>query len=196
MKQILLFLVLILFLPPWLRAQVPEVQITYLTAISDPGNNIVYDVQRPLVMDDFLGRPDAASDAVAITASGFRFQAGYRRSGGKTTLQIGVYCSFNKQESWMKEKGRDPHILAHEQHHFDISYLHTLRFIQKLRLLRFREQGFMEQIREVYDETVSELEAMQKEYDRETSHGIFKEEQLGWSRRISTEVNTLAKKVR
>ena len=196
MKRLFLFSVILFFSLPVLWAQEPELQITYLTSIPEPHRNIVYDPARPLTIADFQGTPDASSDAVAITSSGFRFNAGYRRSGGKSTIQISVYCSFDKQESWMKEKGKDPHVLAHEQHHFDISYLHTLRFMQKLRTLRLGGQGFMEQIREAYEVSIAELKEMQNAYDRETSHGILKEEQLAWRRRLHQELSSLEKKVR
>ncbi len=192
----MLFAGLLVSVLPVLYAQQPELQVTYLSSIPDPERNILYDPERPLTMADFMGSPDPSSEAVAITSSGFRFNAGYRRSGGKATIQLAVYCSFDKQESWMKEKGKDPHVLAHEQHHFDISYLHTLKFMQRVKRLQLGSQGFMEQIREVYDQTVAELQEMQNRYDRETSHGIFKEEQLAWNKRIGQEVNSLSKKVR
>ncbi len=181
--------------PILLKAQAPEVKIQFVDAVPDPDRYISYSKARPLKMEDFRAKPDAGHDAVAITSSGFRFTAGQRRSGGKTSIQIEVSCSFDRDESWMKEKGKDAHILAHEQHHFDISYLHALRFMEKLRQQRF-SQDAMNEIRRIYDETVAELQAMQNQYDRDSDHGIVKDRQAAWGEKVRQDLSRLERKLR
>ncbi len=177
--------ILFLFLSIHLAAQKVETSITWLTNIPDAANNILYSAKQKLSIDDFKGTPDNSTDAVAITSSGFMFTAGFRSKGDKATLSLAVYCSFNKKESWMKEKGKNAYILEHEQHHFDICYLNTLVFIKKLQQTTFSRDKYMEQLKTVYNEVVEKMEAMQNKYDRETTNGINKEKQEEWNVRIT-----------
>lgn len=162
-------------------AQQPEVKIYWLTDIPDKANAILYNPNQKLTIEDFAGIPDLDNDAVAITSSGLMFTAGYRSKGNHATLSIGVYCSFSKKESWMKSKGKNAYILEHEQHHFDISYLYTLLFIQKLQQVKFRKDGYMDQLKAVYQQSVEKMEAFQQQYDSETQNGINKEKQAAWN---------------
>jgi hypothetical protein len=165
-------------------AQKIETSITWLTNIPDAANNISYNPKQKLAIDDFKGSTDVLTDAVAITASGFMFTAGYHSKGEKATLSIAVYCSFNKKESWMKEKGKTPYILLHEQHHFDISYLNTLLFIKKIKQTKFKQDEYKEQLKEVYQEVIDKMETMQHKYDTETQNGINTEKQGEWNKKI------------
>ena len=191
MKLSILILLFLLTGNGFLLGQRPELEITYMNSVPDAARYIAYDLHRPLTIADFQGKPDELTDVVAITSSGFQYRAGYRRSGSKSILKVSVYCSFDRKESWMKEKGRDPQVLAHEQAHFDISYLQTLLFMQRLRQLRLGEQGFMEQLREEYDAAVKELRARQRQYDQETDHGTLPDIQLVWSKRIRNDISAV-----
>lgn len=177
-------LILLLFTSLHLHSQKVETNITWLTNIPDAANNILYSPKQKLTIENFQGTPGNSTDAVAITSSGFMFTAGFRSKGDKATLSLGVYCSFNKKESWMNEKGKNAYILEHEQHHFDISYLNTLMFIKKLQQTKFNRDNYMEQLKAVYNEVVEKMEAMQNKYDGETSNGINKEKQAEWNRKI------------
>jgi len=173
-------------------AQPPEVKIYWLTDIPDKANVILYNPKQKLAIEDFAGVPDLDNDAVAITSSGLMFTAGYRSKGNQATLSVGVYCSFSKKESWMKGKGKNPYILEHEQRHFDISYLYTLMFIQKLQQVKFRKDGYMDQLKEVYQQSVEKMEAFQQQYDSETQNGINKEKQAAWNGRIRQKLKEAA----
>ncbi len=168
----------------FLVAQKIETSINWVTNIPDADNNILYNPGHKLSIEDFTGSPDNTPNAVAITASGFVFTAGFHSKGDKATLSLGVYCSFDKKESWMKEKGKTAYILEHEQHHFDISYLNTLFFIKKLKQTKFKHDNYMEQLRALYTEVVDKMEAMQNKYDTETHNGINKEKQAEWNKKI------------
>jgi hypothetical protein len=165
-------------------AQKIETSITWLTNIPDPANNISYNNRQKLTIEDFKGSTDVSTDAVAITASGFMFTAGYHSKGEKATLSIAVYCSFNKKDSWMKERGKTAYILLHEQHHFDISYLNTLLFIKKIKQTKFKQDEYKEQLKDVYQEVIDKMEAMQHKYDTETQNGINIEKQAGWNKKV------------
>lgn len=189
------FFSLILLSAPGINtfAQKVETSITWLTDIPDAANNITYNSSQKLSIEDFKGAPETAMDAVAITSSGFMFKAGYHSSNGKATLSVTVYCSFDKQKSWMKEKGKNPYILSHEQHHFDISYLNTLLFIKKLKQARFTQEEYKEQLKDIYNEVVQGMRNMQQQYDEETGNGINTAKQAEWNKKIDEKVAASAK---
>jgi hypothetical protein len=174
-------------------AQKIETSITWLTAIPDAANNIIYNPSQKLSIADFKGTPDAGMDAVAITSSGFMFKAGYHSSNGKATLSVAVYCSFDKQQSWMKEKGKNPYILAHEQHHFDISYLNTLLFTRKVKQATFRQEDYMQQLKDIYQEVIASMRSMQRQYDEETGNGVNTIKQEEWNKKINEKIAASAK---
>lgn len=174
------------------KAQKVELDIKYLTEV--PGgdaNTIVYDQYRKLSIADFKASPDEGSSAAAITSSGFMFKAGYRSFNGKATLMISVYCSFDKAASWMKEKAKNNYILSHEQHHFDISYISTLLFIKKIKKTSFKQDSYMDQLKEVYNQAVTDMESLQHRYDTETHNGILKDKQAEWNKKIDDQLASL-----
>lgn len=175
------------------NAQKIETTINYVTAV--PGisdNTILYDAPGKLKIEDFKGKPENDNVAVAITTSGFTFKAGFRKAEGKSSLIIGVYCTFNKETSWMKERGKNDYILLHEQHHFDISYISTLLFIKALKKIKFKQEGYMDQIKDVYYAAIKQMEALQQQYDSETNNGILKDRQAAWNKKIDDQVTVLA----
>ena len=100
-----------------------------------PGNasdTIAYDLKRKLTWDDFKGRPDENSFAAAITQSGFGYRMSVQNVNGRIKMDITVFCYFNKANSWVKKGENTNYALLHEQHHFDITYINTCLFIQKL----------------------------------------------------------------
>lgn len=183
------FLVLFQF---FASAQRVETAVSYTHSISGADKKfIVYDPKRKLKIEDFEGQPNAGTDAVAITASGFLFKAGYRNHNGKATLQIQVDCSFDKSNSWMKERGRTPYVLAHEQHHFDIAYISALMFMKRVREATFYADRYSQQLQAIYQQTVKDMEEMQEKYDGETNNGRIQDKQLSWEKRISNELTAL-----
>lgn len=179
-----------------ITAQKIETKISWLSI--NPGNTdiIIYNPQQKLTIADFKGQPDAATDAVAITSSGFMFKAGYQPENEKGILSLQVYCSFNKSDSWMKERGKTSYILAHEQRHFDISYVSTLLFIKRVKQTHFQQPDFMTQLKAVYKEIVQQMSDRQQQYDSETNNGINTQKQGEWNTRIEKEIAVLSKEVK
>jgi hypothetical protein len=170
------------------------VEISYTTSVNPLDRSLVYySANRPLTITDFKGTPVSAGEAVAITSSGFAFKAGFKNLAGKATLNILVYCSFDKNRSWMKEKGRNAYILKHEQQHFNISYIGTLRFIKKMKAIKFTTTNYSKQIENTYRDAVEQMEIMQNKYDGETSNGRLTDKQAAWEARIAAELEQLEK---
>jgi len=195
MKQTI-SLILFLIASFAVSAQKIETRITWLATNPGTTDIIIYNPQQQLTIADFKGQPDASTDAVAITSSGFMFKAGYQSENEKGILSLQVYCSFNKNDSWMKERGKTAYILAHEQRHFDISYLSTLLFIKKVRQTNFQQPDFMAQLRNIYKEIVQQMSERQQQYDSETNNGINTTKQEEWNKRIEKDIAGLSNDVK
>ena len=174
-------------------AQKIDTDIRYSTTSADD-NTICYVPGNKLLIDDFKGEPIANSAAIAITSSGVSFKAGFRKVGSQAVLTITVFCNFNKSSSWMKEHGKNNYVLSHEQHHFDITYLSTLAFLQKLRQTDFTVDNYREKLNAVYTKAMQKMEELQHQYDGETHNGQAKEEQLAWNRKIEEQLQEVTVK--
>ena len=83
-------------------------------------------------------------------------------------LDFEVNAYFYPEESWYKPAVCDTFILGHEQLHFDISELFARKMRGRLRNTTFSE-NVKQEVRDIYQETLKELEAMQDRYDWETN---------------------------
>ena len=155
------------------------------------GDTIYYESNRKLTWPDFKGRPDAASFAAAITESGFGYLLTMQSLRGKTTINITVYCYFNKNKSWVKKGMNSDYALLHEQHHFDITYINTCLFIQKLKETNFTRSNCGSLSEKIHDEYYNALQKMQDEYDGETSNGRKKDVQAYWNKKIDQQLEAL-----
>lgn len=155
------------------------------------GDSIYYDTDRKLTWADFKGRPDAASPAAAITESGFGYRMSMNSYNKRTNINITVFCYFNKNKSWVKKGMKTDYALLHEQHHYDITYINTCLFIQKLSTAKLTRANFNTLVERIHDECFAALNKMQDEYDGETSNGRIESAQMRWNKRIDTQLATL-----
>lgn len=149
-------------------------------------DTIYYSTANKLEWGDFKGRPDNNSIALAITSSGFGFSAGIQTRNGKGTLNINVYCYFNKNKSWVKQDKASDYALNHEQHHFDVSYIATVRFFERLKTAKFTFANYNDLLNNIYQESTNELENLQNDYDGQTKNGRLEHVQKQWNGKIAT----------
>jgi len=142
-----------------------------------------WEASRKLTWDDFKGPipPDATS--AATTASGIAYQYSANHMHHEIKLDFEVTAFFYPNESWYKPDVCDARILQHEQLHFDISEVFARRMRMKLRNTSFTE-NVKSEIREIYKETLKELEELQDQYDWETNFSINIEAQERWNNQI------------
>ena len=148
------------------------------------GDTIYYSVNRKLEWKDFQGSPDRNSDASAITASGFGYLLAMRSVNRRTTISIKVYCFYDKQHSWVKPGVESDYALLHEQHHFDITYINTCEFVEKLRKARFSLANYKALIERIYTDSDRAMEDMQNDYDGQTKNGRVKKIQGLWNKKV------------
>jgi hypothetical protein len=155
---------------------------------TDP-DQLVFNSNAPLRIEDFQGTPDELSIALAATYSGFSVQYESKGDHTGTTVTVTVLPYFDRTKSWMKERGKTTYVLLHEQQHFNITAIKTLAFIEALKNFPFTVAGFKEEISMLQKQYGKELEQMQAQYDQETKHGTLKDKQKLWETRIRTELN-------
>jgi hypothetical protein len=155
------------------------------------GDSIYYDAGRKLTWVDFKGRPDAASVAGAVTESGFGYRMNMQSYNNRTSINITVFCYFNKNKSWVKKGMKTPYALEHEQHHYDITYINTCLFIQKLKEAKLTKANFVSVVEKIHDECFAALNKMQDDYDGETSNGRIEGVQFAWNKKIDEKLAAL-----
>ncbi|MDO9374607.1 MAG: hypothetical protein Q7T76_09320 [Ferruginibacter sp.] len=154
---------------------------------------IIYKPDQLLAWSDFQAKPNEASEAAAITNAGFGVKLAFKRIEQSAELLINVNCSFSRKDSWVKKNFKTAYILNHEQKHFDIAYIHTVVFINKLRKAQYTVSNYVSVIEKIYNETALEMSKMQNDYDIQTSHSRIPEKQSAWDLKISNQLTAALK---
>ena len=152
--------------------------------------SIAWDSSKKLTWDDFKGAVPMDAVPAATTASGISYEYSANLIHHEVTLDFKVTAYFYPNESWYKPTICDANILQHEQLHFDISEMFARRMRIKLRNTSFTENVKAE-IREIYRETLKELEAFQDKYDWETNFSRNPEGQAQWNAQIKKALEAL-----
>jgi hypothetical protein len=153
---------------------------------------IYYSAADNLVWGDFKGKP-VEGRAAAVTVSGFGYNARMNAKNGKGQLNISVYCYFHKNKSWVKTGSTIPYILTHEQHHFDLSYIATRLFMQKLRNAVFTQDNYTVLLPKIYTECCDIMNKMQDDYDGQTKNGQLKDVQAKWNDLVDEKISLITK---
>jgi hypothetical protein len=91
--------------------------------------------------------------------------------------------------SWAKPGIKTPYALSHEQLHFDICYLNTLKFLEKIKTLKEdTRDDLISRIQYEYLEFYKKTHKMQTEYDEETNHSLVKHKQNEWEEKIRSAI--------
>jgi hypothetical protein len=147
-------------------------------------NEIVYKKDLLLKIEDFQGVVEPRMNAVAMAYSGVNIQyQGYSKKGD-LNLEIRLYPSFDKTKSWCLPKAKNEWTLAHEQRHFEITVLNACDLFRALKKFNY-SKNFQIEIIELHNKFKRINEDEQDLYDSETNHGIDKEKQAEWNKKIS-----------
>lgn len=142
---------------------------------------IHYEPGEFLEWTDFQGSPDRGGNIAAITTSGFGYKADMQNKGGVGQLNIGIYCYFSKPQSWVKSGRTTDYILEHEQHHFDVSYMASELFVQRIRTAGLTAKNANTLIPKIYRECTEWMNELQNKYDGETANGTKVAVQERWN---------------
>lgn len=156
--------------------------ITWTEKIKLPAANVIYyNANRKLTWADFIGTPNLPDPTAALTSSGFGYNAGMRSKNGKGTINVEIYCYFNKPNSWVKKGKNTVYILNHEQRHFDATYIIAKTFITRVKQAALTTSNMNEVLAQIYKECNAELSKLQDDYDKQTRNGIDTAKQAAWN---------------
>lgn len=149
---------------------------------------IVYSKHRPLKYSDFKGSvpPQTKEENVAAVQSGIAISMNATSLNGKVTaLKVELIVMMDASASWMKERGKNEYVLAHEQLHFDITALHACMLANEIQTFTFKDTDDPVQIvNQIHQKYMTLSQEMQTEYDKQTHHGTKTEEQTKWETKI------------
>lgn len=150
----------------------------------DLEDSYLWNADKKLNWGDFKGKVPPAAVPAATTASGISYRYSANLLHHEVELDFEVNAFFYPNESWYKPSVCDDLILSHEQLHFDISELYARKMRFRLERTAFSED-VKQEIRDIYRETLKELEDFQDKYDWETNFSRNREAQLKWNARIA-----------
>lgn len=152
----------------------------------------VYYQQRKVTWADFNGPVRNNHQYGAAIFTSFGFDSKLTVENNVITAEITPKVYTDKNMSWAKPEIKTSYALSHEQLHFDICYLNTLRFLQKIKT--FKEptrDDLISRIQYEYLEFYRTTHKMQTQYDEETNHSLVKAKQKEWEDKIQLEIKQI-----
>ncbi|WP_210465070.1 DUF922 domain-containing protein [Rufibacter roseolus] len=163
------------FLPLWIST-------LFLAAFPDtnpkpiaPTIDIPWTVQKRLTWDDFAGSPAPTNQHHALTSTNMEMKVKCENN----QLKFKVEAVFNPKESWTRNK-TSVMLLAHEQLHFDLTELHARQLRKRLKELPNACNRGAADLNRYASEAFEKWHKEQDLYDRESRHGLDKDQQLEW----------------
>ena len=168
-----------------------KVEVTLDQELEDP-DIISYSPSRPLTLDDFQGKSDDRTNAIAVTYSMvFLKYSTALAMNNVIIVDVFVLANFSKRKSWCRKEGHNPETLEHEQRHFDISAIKACELVDTIRNYAFSVDAFQDQLGRIRKQKQKELDEMQNLYDSETRHGVGPVIQERWNKMIKEKLQTI-----
>lgn len=136
---------------------------------------------------DFKGKQDIHSPFAAMSAVGIHYKY-YSWSNKKVyKIRFEIYSGFDKTKSWSKKRLETPHMLQHEQLHFDICGLVSREF-RKEAEHRSYSKNFKNEINGLFNKYSQSLQKLQQKYDEQTQHSENIVKQQEWENLVYKEL--------
>lgn len=166
------------------EALIKGVKIVFLPETEVNDNDTIYYHTRKINWDDFRGKPTNTRYGAAIFAN-FAYTASFQVIDGYIVAKISAKTYMVRGMSWALPTSLNDYALAHEQLHFDIAKLVTERFKKKIAAMQadlIIDLNSM--IQYEYLESYREMNLLQKQYDAETNHSLFRQGQADWEAKV------------
>lgn len=148
----------------------------------DPNYKEPYDISyRKLTWQDFKIVDDLPGDTTCLPSIGITYKYEYKNN--KTIVHVN--CFFDKSKSFVEKYYMTPSVLNHEQKHFDIAYIYSLKFIGYLKKEKYLDE---KKINDIFIKVISEYYDYQLKYDLETNNSQLEKEQLHWNKLINNQL--------
>jgi hypothetical protein len=158
------------------------------------GDTIYYSAKRLLKWDDFQQRPLASKYEAEVFPS-IAYGEHVEVVKGIINVHISLKPYLPKSACWVKDGGRTPYNLNHEQRHFDIVKLVMEHFKQHLLKEKLTVDNYDGPINVDYLDSFREMNDLQKQYDDETNHGLNVSVQEEWNKKIDKEFLSIKSQV-
>lgn len=188
-----LFVKSFLFIDKWLQLNYPTnealikgVKIVFIPEnIHNLGDTIHYN-SRKIRWDDFLGKPTPSSSYAASIFTNFGYDSHFDVKDSYLIAAIQTKTYMLQGMSWVRPNVQDTYALAHEQLHFDITYLVVQRFKKKIaQMVANNIDDLNSMMQLTYLESYREMNQLQKQYDQETLHSLNKLMQAAWEQKVA-----------
>lgn len=154
-------------------------------------DTLFYRSTRKLQWSDFQATPPAHPKSGAVSYSSFAYEGGSIRKKDTLYINLTLQTFHIKSASWVTPAVRDDYSLAHEQLHFDITWMVALRFRKKVTQMELTADDYDSMIQYEYIESFREMNRLQQAYDSETSHGANHTAQYSWQQTIADSLKAL-----
>lgn len=166
------------------EALVKGVKIIFLPENDVNDNDTIYYHTRKINWDDFRGKPTNTRYGAAIFAN-FAYGASFQVIDGYIVAKISAKTYMVRGMSWALPTSLNDYALAHEQLHFDIARVVTERFKKKIAAMQadlIIDLNSM--IQYEYLESYREMNQLQKQYDFESNHSLYRQGQADWETKV------------
>lgn len=158
---------------------------------------IYWNENRKLTWDDFKGAPP--SDTMSIYGAATTSTITIDYVCNDTILVYLIRAWFSKNKSWVREKGKTPEILRHEQLHFDITELYARKIRKSHKMFLDAVKGYKKidcdkfEIQLQIGTMIKQMEEYEhRVYDLMTLHGLAEQAQADYEREIQNRLNELS----
>jgi hypothetical protein len=161
----------------------------YLTAQSI----IPWTKETKLEWDDFKAPPNTDIYGYALTSYKIEIQPEEVSVDNNNNIQnyksLHVIANFYPHHSWVFKQ--DNYLLKHEQLHFDIAGLYALKMNLEFEELKKNKIADFDSYMLVYKKLWSECRSTQKKYDKETKHGLLREVNDNWIKKVEDQIKNI-----
>ena len=158
---------------------------------TDKPNCIAYSEKRLLQITDFMGPVDGNEVELAATMSGIGMSYIGKTEDGQVVLNVTITPYFDKSQSWFKEQGKNPRVLAHEQAHMDITAIKACELANSIRNTVFTQDNYENVLNDLQRPNAQASNEEENKYDNETNHGIIEDKQITWQNAVKEKVRTI-----
>jgi hypothetical protein len=149
----------------------------------------VYYQQRKVTWADFNGPIRSRTDYGAAIFASFGYESKLYTDNSQISMEITPKIFMDKNMSWVRSEMKNDYALSHEQLHFDIAYLLSLQYLQKIKTFKAKtEKDLLSLVNYEYLEFYKKMHTEQEQYDDETNHSLNREFQNKWSKKIKAEI--------
>ncbi len=155
-------------------------------ASGETDSTLHWRADRRLTWGDFRGAPGPGERLHALTSADLTVNV----SCANDVLTVAVEAVFLPLESWTKSADSAP-LLRHEQLHFDLTEIHARLLRRSLAQARLTCAQAQTQLQPLIDAGFASWQAAQRQYDRESGHGLDGPAQARWEQQIAAQLRAL-----